>query len=296
MTFINPKSPAAVMFVTDSYKLGHRKQYKEGTTRVYSNWTNRGSRLSDISHVVHFGLQAFIQNILMDSFEPFFAATEDEVAEDYERKLKNHLGPNNVGSDHIRALHRKGYLPLRFCAVKEGTLVPLRVPSFTVENTEPEFFWLTNYVETALSSAIWQASTSATLSWRLRRMLDDRAEKTSSNSQAVDFQGHDFSFRGMSSIDTAAQSGAGHLLSFLGTDSLVSLDWIDYFYEGDNEPVGLSVPATEHSVMCAGLSEREVEVEEEYYVEVVYNELGVVVEEKEIALNEIHKRGLNIPQ
>lgn len=259
MAFINPNSPSAALFLTDAYKLGHRQQYPEGTEYVYSNYTNRGTRIKNITHVIHFGLQAFIQDVLMDSFASFFAADEDAVAEDYEKKVTALLGPNTVGSDHIRALHRKGFIPLRFRAVPEGTPVPLRVPSFTVENTDPEFFWLTNYIETAMSAAIWQASTSATIAWDFRKLLDAKAEATSSNLDAVNFQGHDFSFRGMAGISSAAASGAGHLLSFLGTDSLVSLDWIDYFYPGENGFVGGSVPATEHAVMCAGGQDNELE-------------------------------------
>lgn len=262
MSFINPKSPSSVMFKTDAYKLGHIQQYPENTTRVYSNFTPRGSRVEGINHVVHFGLQAYLQDVLMDSFEQFFAATEDEVANDYEKKVNALLGPNTIGSDHIRALHRLGYVPLRFSAVPEGTLVPLRVPMFTVENTVDEFFWLTNYVETALSAAVWQPSTTATLAWNMRNLFDAAANVSSSAPEAVDFQVHDFSYRGMAGIDAAAASGAGHLLSFSGTDSLTSIDWIDYYYGGDNGFVAGSVPATEHAVMCAGGKDDEQETYE----------------------------------
>lgn len=250
-------NPTEALFYTDAYKLDHRRQYPEGTTNVYSNFTNRGSRKEGINHVVNFGLQAFLKDILVDRFQKFFDAPEDEVAEEYTRKVNSILGPNEVGNDHIRALHRKGYLPLRFCQVPEGTLVPIKIPSFTVENTDPEFFWLVNYIETVVSASVWQASTSATLAHHFRRILDLGAEKTSSVPEMVDWQGHDFSFRGMSSIESAQASGAGHLLSFTGTDSLTALDWIDKFYPGENGLVGGSVPATEHSVMCAGGEEDE---------------------------------------
>jgi nicotinamide phosphoribosyltransferase len=55
----------------------------------------------------------------------------------------------------------------------------------------------------------------------------------------------------MSSHESAAASGAAHLLSFTGTDSLVSLEWIDRYYGGSY--IAGSVPATEHSVMCTGI-------------------------------------------
>ena len=250
-------NPTEALFYTDAYKLDHRRQYPDGTQFVYSNFTARKSRMADIHHTVQFGLQAFLQDILMDRFEKFFAADEDEVAAEYTRKVNALLGENEVGNAHIRALHRKGYLPLRFCAAPEGSLVPIKVPSFTVENTDPEFFWLVNYIETAVSAATWQPATSATIAAMFRKLLDMGAEKTSSVPEFVDWQGHDFSFRGMSSIESAQSSGAGHLLSFTGTDSLTAIDWIEEFYPGDNGFIGGSVPATEHSVMCAGGEEGE---------------------------------------
>jgi nicotinamide phosphoribosyltransferase len=246
------------LLAIDAYKADHRRHYllSGHVTRIYSNFTNRGSRIEGVNDVVHFGLQAFLKDFFEDSFRNFFEASEDEVAEEYERRMLSILGPNDIGSDHIRALHRKGYLPLRVKAVPEGTLVPVRVPSFTIENTDPEFFWLTNYIETAVSASVWQASTSATKSLHIRKLLDERAAKTSSAPEFVDWQGHDFSFRGMPGIQAAAASGAAHLLSFKGSDTLAALDWIDYFYPGSpsDEIILGSVPATEHSVMCTGIA------------------------------------------
>ncbi|TDP92402.1 nicotinamide phosphoribosyltransferase [Leucobacter luti] len=252
-------APIHALMLTDVYKLGHIQQYGlTGTPEVvYSNWTNRGSRIEGIDRVVHFGLQAFLHK-LNSWFKPFFSADEDEVCALYEERLIQILGPNTIGSDHIRALHRKGFLPVLFSAVPEGTAVPLRVPSFVFENTDPEFFWLTNYLETIISAEVWQPSTSATLAHELRKVIETGAERTGGDQDAVNWQGHDFSFRGMSSTETAAASGAGHLLSFWGTDSLPSLEYIERYYGGDY--VAGSVPATEHSVMCTGsavLGERE---------------------------------------
>lgn len=253
----NPFNPATLI---DAYKLSHRDQYPEGTTKVYSNMTPRGSRIPGIDHVVFFGMQAFTTRILEDMFADFFAADVDEVCAEYERRVLGVVGPNNIGSDHIRALHNLGYLPLEIRALPEGTRVPLRVPLYTIENTLPEFFWVTNYIETILSAETWLPMTSATRAVAFREMLDRWADKSSDAPEAVNFQGHDFSFRGLSSLESAASSGAGHLLAFAGTDTLPSLDWIEAYYDGDrNAMIGGSVPATEHSVMCAGgeLSEQD---------------------------------------
>lgn len=236
---------------TDAYKLGHIHMYPEGTQYVLSNFTDRGSRIPDVTHTVHFGLQAFLKGWLEDAWKPFFEATEDEVAELYDQFTLSILGPNNVGSEHVRALHRLGYLPLRFRSLPEGALVPLRVPKFTVENTHPEFFWLTNYIETALSAAIWQPATSATIAHRFRKLLDEWAIKTTGSTEGVQWQGHDFSFRGMAGIFAAAASGAGHALSFTGSDNLNVVNFVDDFYGPAPALTVGSVPASEHSVATA---------------------------------------------
>lgn len=236
---------------TDAYKLGHVHMYPEGTEYVLSNFTDRGSRIEGVTHTVHFGLQAFLHSWITEAWKPFFAATEDEVAEQYDEFTLSILGPNNVGSDHIRALHKLGYLPLRFRSLPEGARVPLRVPKFTVENTHPDFFWLTNYIETAMSAAIWQPATSATIADRFRQLLDEWAIKTTGSTEGVQWQGHDFSFRGMAGIHAAAASGAGHALSFTGSDNLNVVNYVDDFYGPAEGLVVGSVPASEHSVATA---------------------------------------------
>lgn len=245
MTFtINP------MLETDCYKFDHRRQYPTGTEYIQSNWTPRGSRIDGIDSVMVFGTQAFVINLDNKFRDNFFNRDVEEVCAEYQNRLDMMLGPNDIGTDHIRALHELGYLPLRFRCIPEGTEVPLRIPMLTVENTHPDFFWLVNYIETMASAELWHPMTSATTAFHLRKMLDRYAEQTSSVPEMVDFQAHDFSFRGLSSVYAAAASGAAHLLSFAGTDSVPAIDWAKYYYGGN--PVGLSVAATEHSVMSAG--------------------------------------------
>lgn len=254
-TSTNKYSAIEVLTYTDAYKLGHVQQYPAGITRVLSNFTPRGSRIERVTHVVNFGLQYFLQHILTDAWEPFWAATEDEVAEQFEAFTTEVLGPNTIGSEHIRKLHRKGYLPLKFRSLPEGGLFPLRVPLFTVENTDPDFFWLVNYIETVMSASVWQPGTSATTAYYFRKLLNEWALKTTGTTAGVQWQGHDFSFRGMAGQEAAAASGAGHLLNFTGSDNLNVIPWVDEYYPGDNGLVLGSVPATEHSVMCAGASD-----------------------------------------
>lgn len=241
----------------DGYKCDHRRQYPKNTTRVCANWTPRESRVVGTDHVVHFGTQFAALNYLdgdTGMFSKFFRAPVDEVCRKYERRLKGYLGPNEIGTDHIRELHRLGGLPLEIRALPEGTRVPLRVPMFLVENTHKEFGWTTNYFETLISSAVWGPCTSATMAVNMRTVLDKAATATGSPREFVQWQGHDFSFRGMMLPESAAVSGMGHLLSFTGTDTLPALDLIEEFYGpiADDYLLGGSVAATEHSVMCAG--------------------------------------------
>lgn len=247
-------TPEFPLLQLDGYKLGHPEQYPPNTTRVYSNFTARTSRVLGQRKVVFFGLQYFLKKYMGDGFRQFFAGDPKEIAESYTSQVADYLGPdNNVDVGKIVALHELGYVPLRFCALPEGTAAPLRVPFLTVENTHPDFYWLTNWVETIMSANLWLPCTSATTAWRFRQMFDRFAERTGGDPEFVNFQGHDFSFRGMASPDAAAISGAGHLLSFWGTDTVPAIQLVRKYYAMTNdEPIGVSVPATEHAVMCAG--------------------------------------------
>lgn len=239
------------LLLTDGYKVDHRRQYPKGTRKVFSNLTPRNGRDPRDTGVIFFGLRAALKEYFVDYVnETFFSRPVDEVCAEYELAMLNYLGPNEIGSDHIRALHALGYLPLRFDAVAEGTLIPYGVPVLTVENTVEEFFWVTNYIETLLSSLLWNATTSATTAFKYRVLLEGWAEATGSPQEFVDWQGHDFSFRGMSSPQTAVYSGMGHLTSFTGTDTIPAIHYLSHYYEAEGL-IGGSVAATEHSVMCA---------------------------------------------
>lgn len=239
----------------DSYKLSHHNMYPDGTEFVYSNLTARGSRIEGVDEVVFFGLQAFMMDFLIDDFnDTFFNRPKEGILRDYQRRVNNLLGPDNgVGTEHIAALHDLGHLPLKIRALPEGSRVPLRVPMLTIENTDPAFYWLTNYLETVLSNYIWMAITSATTTDRFRRLLDSWADKTGADPVAVNFCGHDFSLRGLSSLQSGAMSGAAHLLSSWGTDNLPGIELLENFYNAgsEGEVVGASVAASEHSIMTA---------------------------------------------
>lgn len=230
----------------DFYKISHREQYPQNTEKIYATWTARTSRLEGIDKVVFFGLQAFIKEYLIDYFnDNFFKRPLKDVVEEYRRVIRFALNKEDVDTTHIEELHSLGYLPVRINAVEEGTFVPIRVPMFTIENTIPKFFWVTNYLETLMSCMLWQPMTSATIALEYRKILEKYAKETNGDTSAVPFQGHDFSMRGMSSLESAKSSGAGHLLSFTGTDTIPAILYMEQFYNAniEKELVGSSIPA-----------------------------------------------------
>lgn len=248
------------LLLTDGYKVDHRRQYPEGTTLVYSNWTPRKSRIEGVEKVVLFGLQYFIKKYILEDFENyFFKQPKEKVVAEYRRRINTYLGENKVGTKHIEDLHDLGYIPMSIKALPEGSMVPIRVPMFTMYNTLPEFFWLTNYFETLVSAVVWMPCTSATIAKEYRKILDKYASETSSIPEFVDWQGHDFSMRGMAGIEASLISACGHLLSFTGTDTIPAIDILERYYGANAEKglIGGSVAATEHSVMCMGTVEDE---------------------------------------
>lgn len=246
----------------DFYKVSHKEQYPANTEKIYSTWTPRATRMPRAYEVVSFGFQAFIKEYLIKYFnEMFFNRNIEDVVLEYKRVLKFTLGIDDADASHIEDLHKLGYLPIKIMAAPEGTLIPIRVPMLTIENTDSKFFWLTNYLETLMSCQLWQPITSATIAFEYRKILEKYAKETVSNVNAVGFQGHDFSMRGMSSLETAKASGAGHLLSFEGTDTIPAIMYMEEFYNAniENELIGTSIPATEHSVQCSYGKEDELE-------------------------------------
>ncbi len=248
------------LHLTDFYKTGHIFDYPPHTRYVYSNLTPRKSRNQDIQEMVFFGLQYFCKEYLISYYNRnFFEKTKDEVMRSYKRRIKNSLGADLKSYDHVADLHDLGFLPVRIKALLEGSRVPMRVPCLSIVNTIPDFYWVTNYLETPLSNTIWQPSTSATIAYEYRKSMNKHAAESGLSPEFIQWQGHDFSYRGMSSFETSFISGMGHLLSFTGTDTIPAIDALEQYYgaNSDNELIGGSVHATEHAVMCAGSKTRE---------------------------------------
>ena len=252
----------------DFYKAGHKPMYPEGTEMVYSNFTPRSDRLFPSvqsvgdNRIVFVGLQGFMKWFLLEVFnEGFFEQPKTLVVRKYKRRMDNALGAGVVSVDHIEALHDLGYLPLEIMALPEGSKVDPKVPVFTVHNTHKDFAWLVNYLETVFSNSVWKTMVAATTAYRYRQVVEKYLEMTGAPKELAGILVHDFSCRGMSTPFDAQSTGLGHLVYFEGTDTVSAIDYAEDYYnaDSDKELVGCSVAATEHSVMCMGGKESEIE-------------------------------------
>lgn len=227
-----------ILLNTDSYKVSMFKQYPAGTTGVYSYIESRGGRYDS---TVFFGLQAFIKEYLLEPITQADIDIADEI-------LTAHGEPfNRQGWEYILQVHG-GYLPVIIRAVPEGTVVPVKNVLATIENTDPECFWLTTYLETALLRAVWYPTTVATQSKTIKNIIKDFLEKTGDPS-AIDFKLHDFGARGVSSMESAGIGGAAHLVNFMGSDTITGVLYAREYYNAG--VAGFSIPAAEHSTITS---------------------------------------------
>jgi len=247
------------LLLTDGYKTGHHQQYPKGTTMVYSNFTPRSNKHAPkgCDKVVSFGQQMVMKQIHEAFHNEFFSKPKDVVISEIKEELSLYLG-TDYDVSHFEKLHDLGYLPIAVRAIPEGDTVPIKVPVLTIYNTHPDFYWVTNYLETIISNLLWKPMTSATIAHQYRKVLTKWQDKTDKErAWFVDWQAHDFSMRGLDSIDVTISSGLGHATSFLGSDSLPVIHGARKYYGAKGMVVG-SVNATEHSVMCAGSKDDEI--------------------------------------
>lgn len=230
----------------DSYKASHWLQYPKGTE--YISYYIEARRES--FDVVMFGLQAFIKEYLL---KPICQQDVDEA----EIVLKAHGLPfYRDGWQHL--IHKyQGYLPLKIEAVPEGTVLPVGNVVCQITNTDPDFFWLVGYLETALLRAIWYPSTVASLSYFCKKQIRQALIKSADDLSGLDFQLHDFGARGASSLETVALGGLAHLVNFKGTDSVSALIAAKRWYN-INEMPAFSIPAAEHSTITSWGKDREI--------------------------------------
>jgi len=248
------------ILLSDSYKQFHWMMYPQGITKLYSNMTPRSFKHLKCDKAVFFGLQYYIKEYLINQWNKnFFNKPLEEVLAEFKRFHK-HFSFYDMPTEHIEKLHNLGYLPIKIKALPEGSLVNEKIPFFTITNTHDDFAWLVNFLETQMSTTIWDCCVNATIAYQYKKLLTEHANKTCDDTSFVQWQGHDFAQRGRSSTESTFNQ-AGHLLSFTGTDTIPSIYMLEQYYNADmtNELIGSSVPATEHSVMTSYGKENELD-------------------------------------
>mgnify|MGYP000849423362 FL=1 len=241
----------------DFYKTAHADQYPACLTRMVSYYTPRTTRLADTQKVTLFGLQAFVQEYLIDAFHTwFFARLYEEVRDEYLRLLGATIHTQGVGEHRLKALHDLGYLPLAIRAVPEGIRTDIHVPQIEISNTHPAFAWLVNSIETMLSCSMWHTQVSAEVGYRYRQIVDHYAALTCDDDVQPARLIGDFSMRGQESVESATKSSAAFCLSFLNTATVPAILWLEKYYDADctKEPVAFGALSTEHSVMCSNFA------------------------------------------
>ena len=252
--------PNNLVLMGDAYKYSHHKFYEDNTTTVYSYMESRGGRFQE---TVWYGLEMFIKEYLEG-----VAITQEELDEAYEYLGTKHgvFGREDVFDkskfQYIIDVHG-GKLPVCIKAVPEGTVVGVKNVLMTIENTDPNCYWLTNFLETIMMQ-LWYPITVATLSREVKKIVIEYFQKTSDLPQhimdtVVEFVLNDFGFRGVSSVQSAGYGGSAHLINFMGSDTTVASKRICEYYNTDTV-FGLSVPATEHSIMTMKGEAGEVEM------------------------------------
>ncbi|MBO1087159.1 nicotinate phosphoribosyltransferase [Enterococcus mundtii] len=245
---------------TDCYKFSHKSLYPQGTEEVYSNMTpRRNSYFPWSDKYVSVGSEMFVGRFLIDYWNKnFFELAKEEVVSDFELMLNAGGLQDTITKEDIADLHDLGYLPIELKALPEGLSVPVGIPMITVKNTDAKYFWLVNFIETALLSEIYPVMNAATIAREYKKAAIKWAEITCDDEVKEDhipWQFHDFSRRGHHGNDAGTTIALGHLTSFSGTDSIQGAVMAANYYGADLEdlssPVFGSVMATEHSVASA---------------------------------------------
>lgn len=222
---------------TDSYKFSQWAQLPDGTTYCSSQVIPRGGPSPVIVVFGHYGhiKEHLGRRITMEQVEYAKA------------RVDKHMGPNVFHYEGWKAVVTKmnGVIPLRIKAVKEGTVMPVNMPTMVLESTRDEFAWIVDHFET-LMLHIWAPCTVATVSFLAKHIIRKYLQETGDEA-GLPFKLHDFGYRGVSSSESAAVTGAAHLVNFLGSDTFIANEYLTEFYKADM--ASFSIPATQHSTM-----------------------------------------------
>lgn len=242
------------MLLIDFYKAVHAEMLPKGITKSVSYFTPRMSRVKRWNEVAMFGLQGFIKEYLVDYFnEYFFFEYRNKAIGTYKTVMDAALGKGTYGLQKIEDLYDLGYLPIEIKALPEGTLVPMHVPMFSIENTHKDFAWLPQALESLISAEMWHPMIAATVGHTYRQIVNKFYEMTCDDDIPKSKALGAFDFRGEECLQSAVKARAGWCLSFLNTATVPTIPYLERNYNCDctKEPVAFGSPSTEHSVMCS---------------------------------------------
>ena len=234
-----------IIINVDNYKHCHYSLYPPGTEYVSSYIESRGGEFPSTMFI---GLQAFLREYLM---RPITLEDIDE-AEHIEREQGVPFNRDlwmGILNDY------GGFLPVEIEAVPEGTVLPPRNVLVQLVNTDPKYWWVTSFFETALLRAIWYPTTIGSVSWLLKQVIRDTLEHTSDNPQMLRSMLHDYGARGVSSMESAALGGMAHLVNFSQSDTVPGILAAKRYYNAGN--ISNSGPNSEHAGFSAWGRENE---------------------------------------
>jgi len=237
---------------TDSYKVAHPLQYPSASEMsAYGEFRGKFKGMDD-DRIVVYGMRYYMSQFISSKMSDA----------DIERGLQfisTHLPGCSLETDGISSCFKSfkengGYYPVKIEVMPEGSVVRPHIPVYKItarSEAGKDYSRLVTYLETMLTM-IWYPSTVATLSRITKELIYDAYVQSvdTANFGSLDSRLHDFGFRGCTCLEQSVIGGSAHLLSFIGSDTMSACYHVQYHL---NKGVarGVSIPATEHSVMTS---------------------------------------------
>ena len=240
------------ILLADYYKAVHCAQYDPKITRLVAYYVPRMSRFKDIMEIPVIGIQAFIKEYLIDHFnQNFFWRDVNDLHNEYDWIIRQTMGPNRDNWHYVESLWKLGYLPLEISALEEGIKCPIGCPAIQITNTDPNFAWVVNAIESLMSNELWYQSCTAIAGMRYRNIVNKYYEKTSDHPENAKHAISEFGFRGLPGLAAARKASMGFLLSFDKTATIPAITYIHDMYGDKLCDIGGGMASTEHSVMTS---------------------------------------------
>ena len=240
------------ILLCDFYKAVHCGQYDPKITKLVAYYVPRMSRFKDIEEIPVIGIQAFIKEYLIDHFnQNFFLRDIEDLKSEYDWIISQTMGPNRNYWHYVESLWKLGYLPLEISALEEGLKCPIGCPAIQITNTDPNFAWVVNAIESLMSNELWYQSCTAIAGMRYRNIVNKYYEKTSDHPENAKHAISEFGFRGLPGLTAARKASMGFLLSFDKTATIPAITYIHDMYGDKLCDIGGGMASTEHSVMTS---------------------------------------------